>query len=144
MKIGKAHQNFRSANRRCETCYMILKNLKIYPILTLVVWACREAWERQYIGAGGPRCASILAHWCPPPPIGNFDQAQCAIKFFPCSVRHSYWRRVNRCANSIGGLQVRWLCSVRLTCFHTNPLLIELFQQEMEIRCKKDDGPIKM
>jgi hypothetical protein len=36
------------------------------------------------------------------------------------------------------------LCSVRLAYFHTNPLLIELYQQEMEIRCKKDDGPIKM
>jgi hypothetical protein len=130
MKIGKAHRNVRSANRRCETCYMILKNLKIYPYLTLVVWACRGAserqyigaggsrcanilaqgglgvpiyWrrgasERQYIGAGGPRCANILAHRCPSPPIGNDDQAQCANKMF------FVWRRVNRCANSIGGL----------------------------------------
>ncbi len=32
---------------------------------------------------------------------------------------------------------------MRLTYFHTNRLLIELNQQETEIRCKKDDGPIK-
>ena len=31
--------------------YMILKNLKVYPFLTLVVWACRV-----------DRCANILAH----------------------------------------------------------------------------------
>ena len=62
--------------------YMILKNLKIYSFLTLVVWACRGALERQYIGAGGPRCANILAHRCPPPPIGKGDQAQCANKNF--------------------------------------------------------------
>jgi hypothetical protein len=44
----------------------------------------------------------ILAHRCPPPPIGNADQTLCAnnmfCKFFSCSVRHSYWRRVHRCA----------------------------------------------
>jgi hypothetical protein len=51
--------------------YMILKNLKVYPFLTLVVWACRV-----------DRCANILAHRCPPPPIGNGDQAQCANKIF--------------------------------------------------------------
>ncbi len=33
---------------------------------------------------------------------------------------------------------------MRLAYFHTNRLLIEFYQQEMEIRCKKDDGPIKM
>jgi hypothetical protein len=27
--------------------------------------------------------------------------------------------------------------------FHANHLLIELNQQETEIRCRKDDGPIK-
>jgi hypothetical protein len=64
----------------------------------------RGASERQYIGAGGPPCANILAHLCPPPPIGNADQAQCANNIFSCSVRHSYWRRVDRCANSIGGI----------------------------------------
>ncbi len=51
--------------------YMILKNLKVYPCLTLVVWVCRVDW-----------CANILAHPCPPPPIGNGDQAQCANKIF--------------------------------------------------------------
>ncbi len=44
----------------------------------------------------------ILAHRCPPPSIGNDDQTLCANKmfcrFFSCSVRHSYWRRVSRCA----------------------------------------------
>jgi hypothetical protein len=44
----------------------------------------------------------ILAHRCPPPPIGNADQTLCANNmfcgFFSCSVRHSYWRRVRRCA----------------------------------------------
>jgi hypothetical protein len=33
--------------------------------------------------------------------------------------------------------------SVRLAYFHTNRLLIELNQPEKEIRCRKDDGPIK-
>ncbi len=70
MKIGKAHRNVRSANRRCETVYDI-ENLKVYPFLTLVVWACRVDW-----------CANILAHRCPPPPIGNGDQAQLANKNF--------------------------------------------------------------
>ncbi len=44
----------------------------------------------------------ILAHRCPPPPIGNADQncapIICFADFFSCSVRHSYWRRVRRCA----------------------------------------------
>jgi hypothetical protein len=35
------------------------------------------------------------------------------------------------------------LCSVRLAFFHTNQLLIELDKQEKEIRCRKDDRPIK-
>jgi hypothetical protein len=51
--------------------YMILKNLKVYPFLTLVVWVCRV-----------DLCANILAHGCPPPPIGNGNQAQCANKNF--------------------------------------------------------------
>jgi hypothetical protein len=33
--------------------------------------------------------------------------------------------------------------SVRLAYFHTNCLLIELYKQETEIRCRKDDGNIK-
>jgi len=50
------------------------------------------------------RCANILAHRCPPPPIGNDDQARCANNFFSCSVRHPYWRRVHWCANRSGGI----------------------------------------
>jgi hypothetical protein len=45
--------------------YMILKNLT----LTLVEWACRVDLCANSNGAG-----------CPPPPIGNGDQAQCANK----------------------------------------------------------------
>ena len=37
----------------------------------------------------------------------------------------------------IGGPNI----SVRLAYFHPNRLLIELYKQETEIRCKKDDGP---
>jgi hypothetical protein len=33
--------------------------------------------------------------------------------------------------------------SLRLVYFHTNRLLIELYKQETEIRCRKDDGNIK-
>jgi hypothetical protein len=33
---------------------------------------------------------------------------------------------------------------VRPAYFHTNRLLIELYQQETEIRCREDEGPIKM
>jgi hypothetical protein len=43
----------------------------------------RGASVRQYIGA-------------PMSPTQKF--------FFSCSVRHSYWRRVHWCANSIGGI----------------------------------------
>ncbi len=50
---------------------MILKNLKVFPFLTLVVRECRV-----------DRCANILAHRCPPPPIGDADQAQYANKIF--------------------------------------------------------------
>ncbi len=32
---------------------------------------------------------------------------------------------------------------VRLAYFHTNCLLIELYKQETEIRCRKDDSHIK-
>jgi hypothetical protein len=32
---------------------------------------------------------------------------------------------------------------VRLAYFHTNRLLTELYKQETEIRCRKDDGNIK-
>jgi hypothetical protein len=32
---------------------------------------------------------------------------------------------------------------VRFAYFHTNRLLIELYKQETEIRCIKDDGNIK-
>jgi hypothetical protein len=39
----------------------------------------------------------------------------------------------------IGGPNI----SVRLAYFHPNCLLIELYKQDTEIRCKKDDGPIK-
>jgi hypothetical protein len=42
----------------------------------------RKASVRQYIGAERPRCANILAHQCPPPPIGNADQAQSANNIF--------------------------------------------------------------
>jgi hypothetical protein len=74
--------------------YMILKNLKVYPFLTLVVWACRV-----------DRCANILAHQCPSPPIGNGDQAQCANKnFFVFRSATPIGAGVHRFANSIGGL----------------------------------------
>ncbi len=32
---------------------------------------------------------------------------------------------------------------VRLAYFHTNLLIIELYKQKTEIRCRKDDGNIK-
>ncbi len=35
------------------------------------------------------------------------------------------------------------MCSVRLAYFHTNCLLIELYKQEMEIRCRKKDNKVK-
>jgi len=35
------------------------------------------------------------------------------------------------------------LCSACLAYFHTNRLLIELYKQEMEIRCRKEDNKVK-
>jgi hypothetical protein len=46
-----------------------------------VYWR-RGASVRQYIGAGGPRSANILAQGGLGAPIGNDDQAQCANKNF--------------------------------------------------------------
>ncbi len=55
-----------------------------WHIILILILLARGTSERQYIGTGGPRCANLLAHWCPPPPIGNADQAQCANNiFFP-------------------------------------------------------------
>ncbi len=86
---------------------------------------------RHYIGAPmSPSVAPIIFNYVFP-------------DFFSCSVRHYYWRRVHQCANSIGGLEVRLLCSVHLAYFQANRLLIELYKQETEIRGRKDDGPIK-
>jgi hypothetical protein len=51
----------------------------IILILILLAWGTSE---RQYIGAGGPRCTNIMAHRCPPSPIGYADQAQCANNIF--------------------------------------------------------------
>ena len=101
MKTGKAHRNVRSPNRRCETCYMMLKNLKVYPFLTLVVWACRV------IGAPIVMARGASVHRCPPPPIGNADQAQCANKIFfvfglplllaqVCIGAPIYWRIISK------------------------------------------------
>ncbi len=126
MKIGEAHPNVRSANRRCKTCYMIPRvpqclsprigtpptpsparvpppwnqrgdtltcGLRGWGVqiqttgenswhIILILILAQGTPKRQYIGAGGPRCANILAHRCPPPPIGNADQAQCANNIF--------------------------------------------------------------
>jgi hypothetical protein len=53
------------------------------------------------------QCANILAHRCPPPPIGNDDQARCANNFFflfgpppllaqGASVRQWEWRNIRK------------------------------------------------
>jgi hypothetical protein len=88
------------------------------PSTLFTLWTCRGflLGRANTIGAGwfgalillaqggSVRQYTVLAHRCPPPPIGNDDQARCANNFFSCSVHHYYWRRVRRCANSIGGL----------------------------------------
>jgi hypothetical protein len=53
-----------------------------YSIILILILLAQGTSECQYIGVGGPRCANILAHRCPPPPIGNADQAQCANNIF--------------------------------------------------------------
>ena len=94
----------------------------------------------------GPLCANILAHRCPPPPIGNPDQAWWAnnvSRIFFC-VRSA----ITIGAGGFGAPIVLadykeddWFRAH--TNFHTNRLLIELYKQETEIRCRKDEGPIK-
>ncbi len=55
-----------------------------WHIILILILLARGTSERQYIGAGGPRCANIMVHRCPPPLIGYADQAQCANNiFFP-------------------------------------------------------------
>ncbi len=88
------------------------------------------AFVRQYIGA--PMSPSANRQCWP-----SMASQLYFADFFSCSVRHSYWRRVHRCANRSGGIWGRCLCSVRLAYFHTNRLLIELNQQETG---RKDDG----
>ncbi len=89
------------------------------------------------------QCTNILAHWCPTPPIGNADQARCANNFFflfgpqlllaqGTSVRQWYWRIISK---------MIVFCAPHH--FHTNCLLTELYKQETEICCRKDDGNIK-
>jgi len=51
---------------------------------------------------------------------------------FLCSVRYYFWRRVHRSTISIGGLYVRWLCSVRLAYCHANRLIMFLYKAETE------------
>ena len=88
------------------------------------------AWSALPIGGGGHRCANILAH-------------RSTLHAHTTSVRKGYTFRFFNIMYSftspIGGPNI----SVRLAYFHPNRLLIELYKQETEIRCKKDDGPIK-
>ena len=88
------------------------------------------AWSPLPIGGGGHRCANILAH-------------RSRLQAHTSSIRKGYTFRFFNIMYSftspIGGPNI----SVRLAYFHPNRLLIELYKQETEIRCKKDDGPIK-
>jgi hypothetical protein len=40
--------------------YMILKNLKVYPFLTLVMWACRVD---RCANSNGPGCIGAPIYW---------------------------------------------------------------------------------
>jgi hypothetical protein len=127
MKIGEAHRNVRSASflnfflSVCQywdpthplSCKQVCPppGTKGGDTLTCGLsglgpnsddW--RERLALCLLCGPADRCANILAHQCPPPPICNDDQAQCANNFFSCSVRHPYWRRVHRCANRSGGI----------------------------------------
>jgi hypothetical protein len=88
------------------------------------------AWSPLPIAGGGHQCANILAH-------------RSTLQAHTTSVRKGYTFRFFNIMYSftspIGGPNI----SVRLAYFHPNPLLIELYKQETEIRCKKDEGPIK-
>jgi hypothetical protein len=82
------------------------------------------------IGGGGHQCANILAH-------------RSTLQAHTTSVRKGYtlsfFNIMYSFTSPIGGPNM----SVRLAYFHPNRLLIELYNQETEIRCNKDDGPIK-
>jgi hypothetical protein len=126
MKIGEAHRNVRSASFLFFFVCLPILGPHPPPLLQASVsppgtkggdtltcglsgWGPNSDDWRESLALCllcGPvdRCANILAHRCPPPPIGNDDQAQCANNFFSCSVRHPYWCRVHRCANMSGGI----------------------------------------
>ncbi len=102
------------------------------------------AWSALPIAGGGHRCTNIFAHRCTP--------------------RHYCWRTDPPCPNSISALKKKQPArqhadgvrhtsctfqkgapnySVRFAYFQTNRLLIQLYKQETEIHCRKDDGYIK-
>jgi len=86
-------------------------------------------WSGLPIGGGGHRCANILAHRSTLP---TEKETTCT------STMLVVWRHIS-CTFQRGAPN----SSVRLAYFHTNRLLIELYKQETEIRCRKDDGNIK-
>ncbi len=110
MKIGEAHQNVRSASFKFFFC--LSANIGT-PHTPSPASKCVPPWHQRgghnhlwvkWLGSQfrqlerKPSTLSTL--WtggCPPPPIGNDDQARCPNNFVSCSVRHSYWRRVHRC-----------------------------------------------
>jgi hypothetical protein len=86
-------------------------------------------WSGLPIGGGGHWCANILAR----------RSTQRTEKETTCmSTMLVVWRHVS-CMFQRGAPN----SLVRLAYFHTNRLLIELYKQETEIRCRKDDGNIK-
>ena len=66
--IGDWLENRRSA-RNCSVRLFLFFLSCLLRILTFLYIFC-------------VRSANILAHRCPPPPIGKGDQAQCANKYF--------------------------------------------------------------
>ncbi len=123
MKVGEAHRNVRSATLLQFFCYI--------NWFSSIISNESGASVRQYIGA------PIY-----PAPISNLDQAWCTnniSRIFFC-VRSAITIGAGGFGAPIlyiGGLQGRWLGSVRLAYFHTNHLLIELCKQETEICCRK-------
>ncbi len=81
-----------------------------------------------------------------PAPIGDPDWTAIYtvyfLNVFSCSVRPYYWHRMVWCTNSIGVLEGRQTCLLRLAFWHRNRQIYELYQAETKIRWLKDDSQI--
>jgi hypothetical protein len=111
--IGDCHENRWGAPKCSVRLFLKISTIPphcLFRIITFIDGAgdirAPIYWRRGHLSAnilaqGG---LGALIYWRSDVPRAN---RQCSLgsvcQFFSCSVRHSYWRRVHRCAN-IGGI----------------------------------------